>query len=463
MVKGKSLTEGPIFSRLLLFTVPLMLTGLLQVFYNMADNIVVGSFSGDELALAATGSTGALTALIVNMLTAFATGSGVIIAQSFGAMDYDNLSKSIHTSMTLSLIGGVTLGAVAFLLSEQLLILMGTQSVLLSRATLYFRIISLGIPASTVFNFGAAVLRSLGNSKTQLYILGTTGVVNVVLNLVFVICCGMTVDGVALATVISQYLSAIAVVIILCNLKDKNTKLAPKKLKIHINLLKKILKIALPSCLQTLLFSLSNIMIQTAANGLPTLALSAKTIAANIDNLVYTAVNSYSNSTMTFVAQNYGAKNMERVKKSIFTAAFQVTAVGIILGQILLFFGEPLAALFIDPLDPNKAQVIEYSMEIMRIILNIYFMCGIMDMLSGSLRGLGNAVAPMIIGIIGIVGIRLVWIFFFFPMEQLHNLTGLYLSYPITWVFCITALSISLFFVYKKAKRSILNREMITK
>ncbi len=453
MVKSKSLTEGPIFSRLLLFTVPLMLTGLLQVFYNMADNIVVGSFSGDELALAATGSTGALTALIVNTLTAFATGSGVVIAQSFGAKDYNSLSKSIHTAMTLSVIGGLSLGVIAFTFSELFLGLMGTQEILMSRATLYFRIISLGIPASTVFNFGAAVLRSLGNSKIQLYILGTTGIVNVILNLFFVIVCKMTVDGVALATVISQYLSAVTVVIILCNVKDKNTRLDLKKLKIHTNLLKKILKIALPACLQTSLFSLSNIMIQAAANELPTLALSAKTIAANIDNLVYTAINSYSNSTMTFVAQNYGAKNMERVKKSIFTAAFQVTAVGVIIGQILLFFGERLAALFIDPLDPNKVQVIEYSMEIMRIILNIYFMCGIMDMLSGALRGLGNAVLPMIIGLIGVCGIRLVWIFCFFPMEHLHNLTGLYLSYPITWVFCITALGIALAVEWRKRKK----------
>ena len=275
MVKSKSLTEGPIFSRLLLFTVPLMLTGLLQVFYNMADNIVVGSFSGDELALAATGSTGALTALIVNTLTAFATGSGVVIAQSFGAKDYNSLSKSIHTAMTLSVIGGFSLGVIAFTFSELFLGLMGTQEILMSRATLYFRIISLGIPASTVFNFGAAVLRSLGNSKIQLYILGTTGIVNVILNLFFVIVCKMTVDGVALATVISQYLSAVTVVIILCNVKDKNTRLDLKKLKIHTNLLKKILKIALPACLQTSLFSLSNIMIQAAANELPTLALSA--------------------------------------------------------------------------------------------------------------------------------------------------------------------------------------------
>ncbi len=464
MVKTKSLTEGPIFSRLLLFTLPIMATGLLQVFYNMADNIVVGSFSGDELALAATGSTAALTTLIVNLLMGFATGSGVVIAQCFGARDHENLGHAIHTAAAIAIIGGLSLGTIAFIFTENFLTLMGTQEILMSRATLYFRIITLGIPASTVFNFGAAILRSVGNSKIQFYILGTTGLVNVVLNLVFVIFFNMTVDGVALATIVSQYLSAIAVVTVLIRWKDTASRLKPKSIRIHSLSIKKILKIALPTCLQSGLFSISNILIQTAANALPTLALSAKTISANIDNLVYTAIHSYSHSTMTFVAQNFGAKKLDRVKKTILVSVVQVISIGVLLGQVLLFFGEELSAIFLDPTDPNKHQVVEYSMEIMRIILSIYFMCGIMEMLSGAIRGLGNSILPMIIGILGVCGIRLVWIFFFFPMEKLHTLTGLYLSYPITWIFCITALSVALFFVYKKAKQNLLDKkELITK
>ena len=465
MVKTKSLTEGSIFARLLLFTLPIMATGLLQVFYNMADNIVVGSFSGDELALAATGSTASLTALIVNFLMGFGSGAGVLIAQAFGADDEDNLHKGIHTSAALAIIGGLSLSLIAFIFAEDFLVLMGTKEVLLSRATLYFRIISLGIPASTVFNFGAAILRSVGNSKYQFYILSTTGIINVLLNLVFVICFKMTVDGVALATIISQYLSAITVVVVLNNRKDYRTKLIFKRIKLHIGTLKRILRIALPMSLQTTLFSISNILIQTAANALPTLALSAKTIAGNIDNLVYTAINSYSHSTTTFIAQNYGANKMKRVKKTIFISALQVILVGVIIGQTLLLFGTELASLFIDANDPNKYQIIEYSLEIMTILLNIYFMCGIMDMLSGTIRGLGNSFVPMIIGIVGICGIRLVWIYCFFPMESLHNLTGLYLSYPITWVFCITALSIALFFVYKNKKNEMQleKKETLTK
>jgi putative MATE family efflux protein len=450
MVKTKSLTEGPIFSRLFFFTLPLIATGLLQVFYNMADSIVVGSFSGDELALAATGSTASLTALIVNILLGFATGGGVVIAQHFGAKDHENLERTVHTASALAIIGGILFGAIAFIFAEDFLILMGTQEVLLSRATLYFRIIALGIPASTIFNFGAAILRSVGNSKIQLYILSSTGLANVLLNLMFVICFGMTVDGVALATIISQYLSAIAAVIVLLKWKDDSARLNPRKIKIHGATVVRILKIALPTCLQSTLFSISNVLIQTAANGLPTLALSAKTIAGNIDNFVYTAIYAFSNSTMPFVAQNYGAKKFDRIKKIILISAIQIVMVGVVLGQSLLFFGADIAALFIDAADPNKAQIIEYSLEIMRILLNIYFMCGIMDMLSASLRGLGNSIVPMIIGIVGICGIRLVWIFFFFPMEPLHNLTGLYLSYPITWVFCITALVIALMVTWKK-------------
>lgn len=454
MTKTKSLTEGPIFIRLFLFTLPIMATGLLQVFYNMADHIVVGGYSGDDLALAAIGSTGALTALIVNMLMGLASGSGVIIAQNYGAKDHSNLSRSIHTASAIAIIGGLLLGTVAFIFAEDLLVLMKTKDILLSRATVYFRIICIGIPATTIFNFGAAILRSVGNSKIQLYILSSTGIINVILNFFFVLAFDMAGEGVALATIISQYISAVAIVIILCNWKDPSVKLDLTKISIHIPSLKRILRIALPTCLQSSLFSLSNIIIQTGANGLHDLAIAGKTIASNIDNFVYTAINSYSHSTTTFVAQNYGAKKKDRVKKSIIMSAVQVTLVGIILGQLLLLFGEELAALFIGADDPNKLETIEYSMQVMRLILSIYFMCGIMDMLSGALRGLGNSILPMIIGLIGVCGIRFIWIFCFFPMEQLHNLTGLYLSYPITWTFCIIALLFAILFVWKKNFKS---------
>ena len=454
MTKAKrNLTEGPIFSSLFLFTLPIMASGLLQVMYNMADNIVVGSFSGDNLALAAVGSTGTLTTLIVNFLMGFATGSGVVIAHSYGARDTDRLNRAIHTAAALSLFGGVLLGSLAFVLSEPLLALMGTKTELMSRAVLYFRIICVGIPASTVYNFGAAILRSIGDSKKPLYILSVTGLVNVVFNLIFVIGLGMAVEGVALATVISQYLSALAVTVLLLRQKDESCRLKPRSIGIYKQVLGRILRIAIPASLQSSLFAISNIFIQSGVNTLSVPEVAGKTISGNIDALVYTAINSFSHTAMTFSAQNYGARKPERIKKIFFYTVLQVSLVGIILGQAILLFGRPLVEIYVDVLDPNRDAVVEYSLEVMRLILNIYFLCGIMDALSGFLRGLGNSLAPMIIGVLGVCGLRMVWILIFFPMEPFNSLTGIYLSYPITWVFCIIVLSTVLAVEWRKKKR----------
>ncbi len=431
-----------------------MASGLLQVMYNMADNIIVGSFSGDNLALAAVGSTGTLTTLIVNFLMGFATGSGVVIAHSYGARDEQRLHSAIHTAAALSLFGGVLLGSLAALLSEPLLLLMGTKSELMSRAVLYFRIICIGIPASTVYNFGAAILRSIGDSKKPLYILSVTGLVNVLFNLVFVIGFGMSVEGVAIATVIAQYLSAITVVVLLLRQREESCRLKPRSIGIYRQVLGRILRIAIPASLQSSLFAISNIFIQSGVNRLSVPEVAGKTISGNIDALVYTAINSFSHTAMTFAAQNYGARKKDRIKKIFFYTILQVSLVGIILGQTILLFGRPLVEIYVDALDPNREAVIEYSLEVMRLILNIYFMCGIMDALSGFLRGLGNSLAPMIIGVVGICGLRMVWILVFFPMEPFFNLTGIYLSYPITWVFCITALAIVLYIEWKKKKRA---------
>lgn len=436
-----SLTEGPIFFRLLLFALPVMATGLLQVMYNMADNIVVGSYSGDNLALAAVGSTSTLTTLIVNFLMGFATGSAVIIARYYGAKDKESLRASINTSAALAIIGGVSFAFISFLLSEPLLAIMGTKSELMSRAVLYFRIICIGIPASTVYNFGAAALRSMGDSKKPLYILAISGLANVIMNFVFVIFLGMSVSGVALATVISQYLSAGWVVVILLRQKDDSAGLNLRSIGIDRRVIGKILRIAIPASLQSSLFSISNILIQSGVNQLSVPEVAGKTIAGNIDGLVYTAMNSYYHTAMPFVSQNYGAKRFDRIKKTIVYAIIQVSLIGVIMGQIILMFGEQIVGIYVDATDPNRELVIKHSLEVMRLILNIYFLCGIMECLSGMLRGIGNSLAPMIISVGGVCGLRIIWIFVFFPMEKFHTLSGIYLSYPITWIFCITALT----------------------
>ena len=448
----RDLTSGPLFVPMIKFVIPIMLTGILQICYNMADNIVVGRFSGDSLALAAVGSTSALANLIINLLMGIAGGAGVLIAQCYGAKEYDKLSRAVHTSMLFALIGGIFFCIFGLSIAKPALVLMGTKSELMSRAYLYLRIICLGIPASAVYNFGAAILRSVGDSKTPLFILSSTGIVNVIFNLIFVTVFGMAIDGVALATIIAQYISAITVVIILFKRKSSVYRLSFDKMAIDKALLGRILKLGLPAGFQGSLFSISNIIITSGMNTLPTEAISGKTIAINIEGLVYTAMNSYLHASMTFTGQNYGAKNAQRIKKSIFYALIQVTTIGILGGQLINLFGRPIANLYIDPSTQNSELVMEYTLELMSFMLSVYFLCGIMDTLSGSLRGLGYSIFPMVISIFAICVLRTLWVSFVFPTEKFHSLIGIYTIYPISWLVGAILLTITLLAVYKKLK-----------
>ena len=451
----RNLTEGPLFIPMIQFVIPIILTGMLQIFYNMADNIVVGRFSGDELALAAVGSTSSLSNLIVNLLMGIAGGAGVVIAQSYGARDFNKLSRAVHTSVVFSLMGGIAFCIFGLLISGPALELMDTKDELMSRAVLYMRIICLGIPGSAVYNFGAATLRSVGDSKTPLFILSLSGLTNVLLNLIFVIVFKMSVSGVAIATIASQYISAIAVIMVLFKRKGNPYTLNRSMLKIDKDILKQILKLGLPAGFQGTLFSISNIILTAGMNSLPTTDISGKTIAINIEGLVHTSMNSYLHAAMTFTGQNYGAKKPERIKKSIIYAVIQVTVIGIVGGQLLNLFSEPLASLYIDVNDPNKEAVLKAAMELMSFMLAVYFMCGIMDTLSGALRGLGYSVIPMIVSIGAICVLRAIWVFCVFPTEQFHSLIGIYTIYPISWFLGLSSLAIALFILYKKVKRQL--------
>ena len=451
----RDLTEGPLFVPMLAFVLPIIITGMLQILYNMADNIVVGRFSGDELALAAVGSTSSLSNLIINLLMGVAGGSAVVIAQSYGAKDYEKLSRAVHTSMLFSVIGGIAFCLIGLAISKPALELMDTKDELMSRALLYLRIICLGIPASAIYNFGAAVLRSVGDSKTPLMILSSTGIVNVLLNLFFVIVCKMTVDGVALATIISQYISAAIALIILFNRSSEAYALNLSKIKIDGFILKRILALGLPAGFQGTLFSISNIILTAGMNSLPTTDISGKTIAINIEGLVYTAMNSYLHASTTFTGQNYGAKKPERIKKSIIYAVIQVALIGFIGGQIINLFGRPLASLYIDAADPNKDAVMAAALELMKFMLSCYFLCGIMDTLSGALRGLGYSFIPMIISIGAICVLRAIWVFCVFPMEKFHSLIGIYTIYPISWTLGLVSLVIALLIIFKRVKKKL--------
>ena len=457
----RDLTQGPLFLPMIYFVIPIILTGMLQILYNMADNIVVGQFSGDDLALAAVGSTSSLSNLIINLLMGIAGGSGVVVAQSFGAKNYDKLSRAVHTSMLFSVIGGIAFCIIGLIISRPALTLMGTKDELMSRALLYLRIICLGIPASGVYNFGAAILRSVGDSKTPLWILSITGIINVILNLFFVIVCHMSVDGVAIATIVSQYASAVAVAIILLRRKEQPYNLDRSKLRIDKDILGSILRLGLPAGFQGTLFSISNIILTAGMNTLATTDIAGKTIAINIEGLVYTAMNSYLHASTTFTGQNFGAKKPERIKKSILYAVLQVLIVGFFGGMILLAFGEPLAKLYIDANDPNRTEVLRAALELMTFMLSCYFLCGIMDTLSGALRGLGYSMIPMFVSIGAICVLRAIWVFFVFPTEPFHSLIGIYTIYPISWSLGIIFNTLALLVIYPKIKKSMISETKI--
>ena len=450
----RTFTEGPLFFKILLFSLPIMATGILQILYNMADNIVVGKFSGDDLALAAVGCTASLTTLIVNLLSGIAAGTGVVVSQAYGARDNDRVERAVHTAMTFSVIGGLLFMLLGLSVSRGALVLMGTNEEILGRAVLYFRIICLGIPASAVYNFGASILRSIGDSKTPLAILSATGIVNVLLNLVFVIGFHMTVDGVAVATISAQYLSAIAVVAVLVARKGENYALSFKRLRIEKPVFLRILRYGLPTGIQSSFFGISNVLLTSAVNTFPTVVVSAKTIASNVDGISYTAMNSFAQASMTFVGQNYGAGKFDRVKRALGYTFIQVSVLGLVLTQTELLFGRSLARLFIEAGTENADLIVEYALEIMSVVLATYFLCGIMEVLSGAIRGMGYSVSSMLVSLFGACFFRIFWVEVLFKnFEFFGTLRGLFLVYPVSWTITISMQSVLVIRAFKRMNK----------
>lgn len=423
------------------FALPLMLSGVLQVAYNMADNIVVGRFSGDTDALGAVGSASPLTTLILNFLFGISAGAGVVVAQAYGAKDEEKVSRTVHTTMLFSVIGGVSFMTLGLIFSRPLLVLMGTNPELLDKAVLYMTIICFGIPASSVYNYGASVLRAVGDSKTSLYILSVSGLTNVALNLVFVIFFDMSVDGVALATTVSKYISAVWVVAVLVKRKGTCYALEVKKLMIHKALLLKMLRYGLPIAFQNVIFSVSGVLITATVNSFPKHTVSAKTIALNIENVAYTCMSAFTSVAMTFVAQNYGAKKYTRINKIVLYSLVQVSVIGLAMSWLEIGFGRELATLYIESGDPAREAIIRDVLEIFKVMLSTYFLCGIMSTLSGILRGLGQSLTSAVAILIG-VGVRYAWIIFVTPTETFHTIFGLFVAYPISWLFSIIMLSV---------------------
>lgn len=431
--RGKpNFTEGPIFWRLFLFTLPIILTGLLQVMYNMADNIVVGRFSGDEEALAAIGQTTTFNTFIVNTFIGLSSGAGIVVAQLFGANRRRELSRAIHTSVLFSVISGVALCALALLIARPMLSLL-VKPELLDKSTLYMMIIIAGYPALSIYNTGAAAVRSLGDSKTPLIILSLSGLLNVALNLFFVIVLHMSIVGVALATVISQYAAAVAVIILMMRQTEEGCRLDLKQLSIDRGMLIRTLQLGVPASIQSGVFAISNMMLTSAISTFPIETISGNTIAGNIDGITYTCMNSFSSSVMTFAGQNYGAMKRDRIWKVLIYSLIQVTVIGILIAQAELIFAYPLASLFVDSEAASKELIISEAIKIMNVILTYYFICGIYGVLAGFIRGLGNSVGPMISAVSTVLAVRTIWIYVFFPMHS-DRIDWLLLCYPITWV-----------------------------
>ena len=418
--------NGPILGKMLLFALPLMCSSILQLLFNAADIIVVGRFAGDN-SLAAVGSNTALINLMTNFFIGISIGANVLVAHFYGANQKKDLKETIHTAMMLSVYSGILLTVIGIIGAKQILIWMQTPAEVLELAVLYLRIYFLGMTATMVYNFGSAILRAVGDTRRPLYYLFAAGVVNIILNLIFVIRFRMDVAGVGAATAISQCISA--VLIVRCMMQEEGSiRLEIKELRIYKDKFIKMLKIGLPASFQGMMFSVSNVIIQSSVNTFGAIVVAGNSAAANIEGFVYVAMNAFYQASLSFTSQNVGAMKYGRINKILYTAEFCVVLVGVILGNVVTFFGRELLTLYsANPL------VIEAGMVRMSIICSLYALCGMMDTIVGSLRGLGHSVVPMFVSLIGACGLRLFWIFTFFQMEEYHTPLSLYLTYPVSW------------------------------
>lgn len=422
--------SGPIFTKIVVFAIPLMLSGILQLLFNAADIIVVGRFAGNE-SLAAVGSTSALINLLVNVFLGLSIGANVLVAQFYGAQRMKDLEETVHTAILLAVFGGTALIFLGLFFAAPILVMMGTPEEVLPLSVLYIKIYFLGMPVTLVYNFGSAILRAVGDTRRPLYFLLFAGVINVIFNLIFVIGFSMGVAGVALATVISQCVSA--TLIIQCLVRsDAPYGLRRDKLKISAEKVKMIGKIGLPAGIQGAIFSISNVLIQSSINSFGSVAMAGSTAAANIEGFVYTSMNGVYQTALSFTSQNYGAKRFERITKILLYCLGLVVVVGVALGDGAVIFGRKLLSIY-----SSDPQVIEYGMMRMRIICGVYLICGMMDTMVGALRGLGYSVVPMLVSLTGACALRVVWILTVFGMNR--TLEALYLSYPVSWTITFLA------------------------
>ncbi len=438
------MTSGPFLKKILIFALPLMLTGLLQLAYNTADVVVVGRFAG-KAALAAVGSTGSLINLLVNCFIGVSMGVGVVVARHIGEQNDRAVHECVHTAVFVSALFGIIVGILGFFVSRNILILMKAPDDVLDLAAVYLKIYFLGAPGLFIYNFGASILRATGDTKHPLYILSFSGLINVILNLVLVIRFSMGVSGVAIATTVSQYISAVFVIRHLMQLENA-CRLHPGKLRIYRSELLAVLRIGLPAGIQNTLFSFSNVIIQSTVNSFGSVAMAAIAAGSNFDSYIYTCTNAISQTTMTFTSQNIGADKYGNIGKIYRKCILLTIGVGVSMGIFGLIFSKPIVGLF-----STDAQVIEIGAQRLAMIMPFYFFCSLMDVAGGQLRGMGKSFESMIICLLGGCGLRILWIYTVLPLKR--TLTMLYWAYPVSWAATFFVLFIMYFAATGKLKR----------
>lgn len=438
------MVSGPLAKKILLFAVPLMLSSMLQLMFNAADIIVVGHFAGSE-SLAAVGSTTSLINLITNLFVGLSIGANVVVANAYGAGRHEEIKDTLHTAMMLALISGAIVLAVGAVFAPDFLRMMSSPADVIGLASVYLRIYFLGMPALMVYNFGAAMLRAIGDTKRPLYYLLFAGIVNVVLNLILVIGFDLGVVGVAVATAVSQYISA--GLVLRCMIKEKGClHFEFSSLRLNIGKMLRIMKIGIPAGLQGIVFSLSNVVIQSTINSFGSIVMAGSAASNNIEGFVYMAMNAFHQTAITFSGQNYGAGKLKRVDKVLGFCLLFVTLTGLGLGLLAVFFAEPLLGIY-----STDALVIEAGIIRMKYVCTLYFLCGIMDVCVGVLRGMNRAVLPMIVSIVGACGLRLLWIATVF--QEYKTIEALYVAYPVTWTITLSVHLVCILVVRRREGR----------
>lgn len=444
--------KGSIAKNLIIFTLPIMLQGILQTLYNAADLVIVGNFSetteAGDIALSAVGATTSIYNVMTALFMGIAVGVDVLTSFNYGREKYDKVKKAIDTAVASALFLGAICSIIGVFIAEPVLVMMDTPEAdgVLDLAVTYLRILMIGVPFSLLFNFCSAVFRTAGQTNKPFIYLVIAGALNVVLNIVFVAAFNMGVAGVAIATVISQIASCALIVIRLMRNKGLFS-FSLRNIDFSWRIFGKMIAIGLPAGLQSSAFSLSNVFLQSGVNSFGKNAMAAGTAVNTIEGLMWVTLSSFSNATTTFISQNYGAGDMKRAKKALWTSLLMTAGIGVVLGLTTFLCGDPIMSIFIH----DNAEAMDYARQRYMVTFPIYFLAGIMSVLPGAVRGFGSSLPPSIISLVGACGIRIIWVFTIF--KAFPNMSVLFLVHPITWILTDIALLINLFIVYKLAKK----------